>query len=54
MRSDDVGQVGNLRRIGNPPGPEQEMSSGPITNRPRVINLPHIEKIVAAHEETKI
>jgi hypothetical protein len=37
-----VGQVGNLRRIGNPPGADFGIIYGPITNRPQVINLlPH-------------
>jgi len=36
-----VGQVGNLRRIGNPPGVNPEITYRPITNRPQVTNLPH-------------
>jgi len=36
-----VGQVGNLRRIGNPPGLDTEFTYGPIANRPQVTNLPH-------------
>src|SRR5258708_39356302 len=32
--------VGNLRRIGNPPGPGKKIV-GPIANRPQVTNLPH-------------
>jgi len=38
---DYVGQVGNLRRIGNPPGPVSGIFNGPIANRPQVTNLPH-------------
>jgi len=36
-----VGQVGNLRRIGNPPGVGSGITYGPITNRSQVTNLPH-------------
>jgi len=36
-----VGQVDNLRRIGNPPGLNPEFTYGPIANRPQVTNLPH-------------
>jgi hypothetical protein len=46
--------VDNLRRIGNPPGREFRIIYGPISNRPQVINLPHIGKIVAARKETKV
>jgi len=38
---DHVGQVGNLRRIGNPPVTEFGIIYGPIANRPQVTNLPH-------------
>jgi hypothetical protein len=36
-----VGQVGNLRRIGNPPPVDFGITYGPIINRPQVANLPH-------------
>jgi hypothetical protein len=56
---DDVGQVGNLRRIGNPPGLCKKLER-PIANRPLVTNLPtkqlrdRLNKIVAARKERKI
>jgi hypothetical protein len=36
-----VGQVVNLRRVGNPPQPPLSKAAGPISNRPQVANLPH-------------
>jgi hypothetical protein len=36
-----VGQVGNLRRIGSPPGVGCGITYGPIANRPQVTNLSH-------------
>ncbi len=36
-----AGQVGNLRRIDNPPSRIPKFFIGPIANRPRVTNLPH-------------
>jgi hypothetical protein len=42
MSGYDVGQVVNLRRVGNPPGRHwQTLAGGPIDNRPQVDNLPH-------------
>ncbi len=37
----NVGQVGNLRPIGNRHGPIYDSSAKPITNRLQVTNLPH-------------
>jgi len=37
-----VGQIGNLRPIGNRPIRRCFIIDGPITNRPQVTNLPHI------------
>jgi DUF1009 family protein len=42
----NVGQVGNLRRIGNPPVIESVITYGPIANRPPVTNLPHMELVI--------
>jgi hypothetical protein len=36
-----VGQVGNLRRVGNPPSDAYESGRGPIDNRPQLTKLPH-------------
>jgi len=36
-----VGQIGNLRPIGNRPGAGNELFNGPIINRPQVSNLPY-------------
>jgi hypothetical protein len=36
-----VGQIGNLRPIGNRPVNNEAYPNGPITNRPQVTNLPH-------------
>jgi len=46
--SDFVGQVGNLRRIGNPPGVDSGIIYGPIANRPQVANLPHKISMILA------
>jgi hypothetical protein len=37
----DVGQVGNLRPIGNRPAARNASPFGPITNQPQITNLPH-------------
>src|SRR5258708_40161970 len=37
-----VGQIVNLRPIGNRPVALDALLDGPITNRPQVANLPHI------------
>jgi ATP-binding cassette, subfamily B, bacterial len=39
---DRVGQIGNLRPIGNRPVNNEALPNGPITNRPQVTNPPHI------------
>ena len=39
-----VGQIGNLRPIGNRPVGLDASLDGPIANRPQVTNLPHIRK----------
>jgi hypothetical protein len=36
-----VGQIGNLRPIGNRPVNNEAFPNGPIANRPQVANLPH-------------
>ncbi|HEY6391975.1 MAG TPA: hypothetical protein VIX89_11900, partial [Bryobacteraceae bacterium] len=36
-----VGQIGNLRRIGNPPRVGFGITYWPISNRPQVTKLPH-------------
>ena len=36
-----VGQIGNLRPIGNRPVNNEADPNRPITNRPQVTNLPH-------------
>jgi hypothetical protein len=36
-----VGQVVNLQRVVNPLLPRLSPAAGPISNRPRVANLPH-------------
>jgi hypothetical protein len=41
IRRGCVGQVVNLRRVGNPPGRPRAMVGRPIDNRPQVDNLPH-------------
>jgi len=41
----NVGQVGNLRRIGNPPVNDSGINLRPITNRPQVTNLPHTKMV---------
>jgi hypothetical protein len=38
---DRVGQIVNLRPIGNRPVNNSEVSDRPIANRPQVTNLPH-------------
>ena len=40
----DVGQVDNLRPIGNRPVNNSEFTTRRITNPPQVINLPHIDQ----------
>ena len=39
-----MGQIGNLRPIGNRPVVLDASLDRPIANRPQVINLPHITK----------
>ena len=36
-----VGQIGNLRRIGNPPAGVVRAAGRRISNPPQVANLPH-------------